>query len=81
METKKFNPKENKIAILIILFSSMFLFFHLLTGTKSISKQKELKKRIEIKRIMTEYEVNASEAETRYYDKYPNEKPNDYESR
>ena len=81
METKKFNPKENKIAILIILFSSMFLFFHLLTGTKSISKQKELKKRIEIKRIMTKYEVNASEAETRYYEQNPNEKPNDYESR
>ena len=40
-----------------------------------------LYKKIEIKRIMTEYEVNSSEAETMYYDKYPNEKPNDYESR
>jgi len=81
MDSKKFNPKDNKIAIIIILFSLMFLFFHLLTGTKSISKQKELNKKIEIKRIMTEYEVNSSEAETMYYDKYPNEKPNGYESR
>lgn len=81
MDSKKFNPKDNKIAIIIILFSLMFLFFHLLTGTKSISKQKELNKKIEIKRIMTEYEVNSSEAETMYYDKYPNEKPNDYEFR
>lgn len=81
MDSKKFNPKDNKIAIIIILFSLMFLFFHLLTGTKSISKQKELNKKIEIKSIMTEYEVNSSEAETMYYDKYPNEKPNDYESR
>ena len=81
MDSKKFNPKDNKIAIIIILFSLMFLFFHLLTGTKSISKQKELNKRIEIKRIMTEYEVNSTEAETMYYDKYPNEKPIDYESR
>lgn len=75
MDNKIFNPKENKIAIMLVLVSCMFLFFHLLTGTKSISKKKELEKRIEIKKIMIEDDVNSSEAETIYYEQHPNDKP------
>ncbi|MFC0343746.1 hypothetical protein [Epilithonimonas hispanica] len=74
METQKFELENHKIAVLIIVSSLMFLIYNLLTGTLSKSKTKELQKKIEIKKIMSEDEVNSVEAETIYYENHPNEK-------
>lgn len=75
MEAQKINLKNNKLAILLIVSSLMFLMYHLLTGTKSLNKSKELEKKIEIKKIMSQEDVNSSEAETIYYENHPNENP------
>lgn len=61
-----YNIKNNKIAILIILVSLMFLLFHLLTGTLS-------KKQTKIEKLMFEDNMSKRKAEERYYEEAQND--------
>lgn len=77
MEQKNYNIKDNKISILLITVSIMFMSYHLLTGTLSNKQRKALNKRNEVQQMMFEDDISKKDAEESYYEEHPEEYENE----
>ena len=73
MEEKNYNIKDNKISVLLITVSIMFMSYHLITGTLSNKQRKALIKKNEIQQIMFENDFSKREAEESYYQEHHEE--------
>lgn len=71
--TKPLNLQENKIAFFIMLISSMFIIFHILTGTKSVSQNNVINRNKMIKQLMIDEDISKKDAEKIYYENNPQE--------
>lgn len=71
--TNTLSLEENKIAFIIILVSSMFIIFHIMTGTKSVSQKNVINRSKIIKQLMIDEDISKKDAEKIYYENNPQE--------